>query len=99
MFCDVSLVHFYLLWLQYQYGEEVILWVNKVGPFRNPQETYLYYKLPWCAPDKVEETPREGLGEALQGYELRKSGMHFEFQSMSSQHAFAIRFSHVKQRI
>jgi hypothetical protein len=26
--------------VQYVDGEEVILWVNKVGPFRNPQETY-----------------------------------------------------------
>ena len=25
---------------QYEDGEEVILWVNKVGPYRNPQETY-----------------------------------------------------------
>lgn len=65
---------------KYQYGEEVVLWVNKVGPFANPQETYLYYSLPWCAPAEIVETPRESLGEALQGYELRKSGMTFEFQ-------------------
>lgn len=66
---------------QYQYNEEVVLWVNKVGPFRNPQETYLYYILPWCgAPAEIVETPRESLGEALQGYELRKSGMLIEFQ-------------------
>lgn len=66
-------------------SDEVILWVNKVGPSRNPQETYLYYNLPWCvAPDKESviktETPREGLGEALMGYELRKSGIDIKFQ-------------------
>ena len=27
------------------------LWVNKVGPYNNPQETYNYYELPFC---KVE---------------------------------------------
>ena len=27
------------------------LWVNKMGPFNNPQETYNYYELPFC---KVE---------------------------------------------
>jgi len=26
----------------------VDLWVNKVGPYHNPQETYEYYKLPYC---------------------------------------------------
>jgi len=63
----------------YEFGEDVILWVNKVGPFRNPQETYLFYSLPWCTPDENVETPGEGLGEALQGYELRKSGMPMQF--------------------
>lgn len=64
-------------------GEEVILWVNKVGPFRNPQETYLYYSLPFCKPDKdivLHESGLEGLGEALQGYELRKSGIKMDFK-------------------
>ena len=32
----------------YKDGEEAILWVNKVGPYHNPQETYLYYSLPFC---------------------------------------------------
>jgi transmembrane 9 superfamily protein 3 len=70
---------------KYVAGEEVILWVNKVGPLRNPQETYLYYSLPWCVPQGKEEiieteTPREGLGEALMGYELRRSGIDVKFQ-------------------
>lgn len=70
---------------KYKFDEEVTLWVNKVGPSRNPQENYLYYSLPWCvAPGKKSvietETPREGLGEALMGYELRKSGIDVKFQ-------------------
>jgi transmembrane 9 superfamily protein 3 len=51
----------------------VILWVNKVGPYRNPQETYKYFALPFCKPSVEVETHAEGLGEALQGYELMKS--------------------------
>ena len=32
---------------------QVELYVNKVGPYYNPQETYCYYSLPVCTPDKV----------------------------------------------
>ena len=28
------------------------LYVNKVGPYFNPHETYHYYQLPVCRPDK-----------------------------------------------
>jgi len=65
---------------KYLDGEEVVLWVNKVGPFQNPQETYKYYSLPYCPPQKVVETSMEGLGEALQGYELRKSAVKIYFK-------------------
>ncbi|KAM1120413.1 hypothetical protein ACFX13_045270 [Malus domestica] len=33
---------------KYQTEESVTLWVNKVGPYNNPQETYNYYSLPFC---------------------------------------------------
>jgi transmembrane 9 superfamily protein 1 len=32
----------------------VIIYVNKVGPYSNPQETYHYYSLPVCRPAKVK---------------------------------------------
>lgn len=60
-------------------GEPVNVWVNKVGPFRNPQETYKYFALPFCRPDVEVETHAEGLGEALQGYELVKSKVAFNY--------------------
>jgi len=63
----------------YEDGEEVILWVNKVGPYRNPQETYHYYSLPYCQPEEEVETHAEGIGEALQGYELIKSAVDIHF--------------------
>ena len=34
---------------------KVIVYVNKVGPYSNPQETYHYYSLPVCRPSKVKE--------------------------------------------
>eukprot|EP00013_Stygamoeba_regulata_P009151 CAMPEP_0177670308 /NCGR_PEP_ID=MMETSP0447-20121125/24007_1 /TAXON_ID=0 /ORGANISM="Stygamoeba regulata, Strain BSH-02190019" /LENGTH=578 /DNA_ID=CAMNT_0019177437 /DNA_START=82 /DNA_END=1814 /DNA_ORIENTATION=- len=61
-------------------GEEVILWTNRVGPFRNPQETYTYYSLPFCQPEKFIESDHEGLGEAMQGYELIKSPVAIQFK-------------------
>ncbi|PFX14376.1 Transmembrane 9 superfamily member 1, partial [Stylophora pistillata] len=44
----------------------VPLYVNKVGPYFNPQETYHYYSLPVCRPEKVEHRSLT-LGEVLDG--------------------------------
>ena len=33
---------------QYEDKEEVVLWMNTVGPYHNRQETYAYYSLPFC---------------------------------------------------
>src|SRR6218665_3932112 len=35
--------------------KQVEVYVNKVGPFFNPHETYHYYKLPVCRPEKVRD--------------------------------------------
>lgn len=32
---------------------QITVYVNKVGPYFNPQETYHYYSLPVCRPDRV----------------------------------------------
>jgi transmembrane 9 superfamily protein 3 len=65
---------------RYKDGEEVILWVNKVGPYHNPHEKYEYYSLPFCQPKRRIETRFEGLGEALEGYELIKSDIQIKFK-------------------
>ncbi|KAF7803615.1 transmembrane 9 superfamily member 1 [Senna tora] len=44
---DYAVVH-----KDYQPGDPVTLWVNKVGPYNNPQETYNYYSLPFCHPSE-----------------------------------------------
>lgn len=68
---------------QYKDGEPVRLWVNKVGPYDNPQETYNYYYLPFCAPRDAGKPKHKwgGLGEVLQGNELIDSQLEVKFKS------------------
>lgn len=68
--------------LQYQTDEPVTLWVNKVGPYNNPQETYNYYSLPFCHPSENAAHKWGGLGEVLGGNELIDSQIDIKFQSM-----------------
>lgn len=67
--------------LQYQADEPVTLWVNKVGPYNNPQETYNYYSLPFCHPGDGGHK-WGGLGEVLGGNELIDSRIDIKFKSM-----------------
>nr|XP_008520069.1 PREDICTED: transmembrane 9 superfamily member 3 [Equus przewalskii] len=72
----------YLLFLfQYQDKEEVVLWMNTVGPYHNRQETYKYFSLPFCVGSKKSISHyHETLGEALQGVELEFSGLDIKFK-------------------
>ncbi|MBA0619840.1 hypothetical protein Godav_005637, partial [Gossypium davidsonii] len=54
----------------YQPDDPITLWVNKVGPYNNPQETYNYYILPFCHPGVNPAHKWGGLGEVLGGNEL-----------------------------
>ncbi|KAL6964397.1 Transmembrane 9 superfamily member 1, partial [Sarracenia purpurea var. burkii] len=68
-------------WKQkYQIDDPVILWVNKVGPYNNPQETYNYYSLPFCHPSGNAAHKWGGLGEVLGGNELIDSQIDIKFQ-------------------
>ncbi|RDD41497.1 Transmembrane 9 superfamily member 3 [Trichoplax sp. H2] len=65
----------------YKDGEEVILWMNTVGPYHNRQETYEYFSLPFCRGKKTTIGHyHETLGEALQGTELQFSGLEINFK-------------------
>ncbi|XP_009615617.1 transmembrane 9 superfamily member 3-like isoform X1 [Nicotiana tomentosiformis] len=77
--CMVSLFVVYRLFIsqdasddhRYKRGDPVPLYANKVGPFHNPSESYRYYDLPFCIPDKVKlEEKKEALGEVLNGDRL-----------------------------
>lgn len=71
---------------RYKKDEHIELWVNKVGPYANPQEAYEYYYLPYCAPETVHHPDNSGgsgrwnewksltMGEHLGGHALRHSG-------------------------
>jgi transmembrane 9 superfamily protein 3 len=68
--------------MQYQKGDQVMLWVNKVGPYNNPQETYNYYSLPFCNPGAGNSRHKwGGLGEVLEGNELIDSEIDIKFNS------------------
>ncbi|KAF2293867.1 hypothetical protein GH714_005274 [Hevea brasiliensis] len=60
--------------------DPVTLWVNKVGPYNNPQETYNYYSLPFCHPSGSAGHKWGGLGEVLGGNELIDSKIDIKFQ-------------------
>lgn len=65
----------------YSDKEEVVLWMNTVGPYHNRQETYSYFSLPFCRGDKTTISHyHETLGEALQGTELEFSGLDIDYK-------------------
>lgn len=65
----------------YAEKEPVVLWLNKIGPYHNPQETYTYYSLPFCIPEGNFHTRKKyvGIGEILEGNDLMQSAMIMNF--------------------
>ncbi|KAI3385431.1 hypothetical protein SNEBB_010259 [Seison nebaliae] len=63
----------------YQPGDLVKLYVNKVGPYWNPHETYHYYQLPGCHPNKIEHRSLT-LGEVLDGDRMAESLYNVRFK-------------------
>lgn len=78
------MVDLFFINLQYKADDPVTLWVNKVGPYNNPQETYNYYSLPFCRASKNAAHKWGGLGEVLGGNELIDSQIDIKFKSNSS---------------
>ncbi|KAL6634548.1 hypothetical protein ACP70R_027219 [Stipagrostis hirtigluma subsp. patula] len=64
---------------KYHAEEPVTLWVNKVGPYNNPQETYNYFSLPFCHASENHVHKWGGLGEVLGGNELIDSQIDIKF--------------------
>ncbi|KAJ8406985.1 hypothetical protein AAFF_G00292610 [Aldrovandia affinis] len=63
----------------YKNGDKVTLYVNKVGPYHNPQETYHYYMLPVCRPKEVRHKALS-LGEVLDGDRMAESLYDIRFR-------------------
>ncbi|MED6224706.1 hypothetical protein PIB30_086607 [Stylosanthes scabra] len=64
---------------RYHIGDNIPFFVNKVGPFNNPSETYEYYDLPFCQPDPIVRK-KESLGEVLNGDRLCNALYEFKFR-------------------
>eukprot|EP00794_Sanderia_malayensis_P011974 gene11974-13211_t len=64
---------------KYKDNENVPFYVNKVGPYYNPQETYHYYSLPVCRPEKVEHRSLT-LGEVLDGDRMAVAQYQVKFK-------------------
>lgn len=63
----------------YEKGQEIDLWVNKIGPYSSPTESYGFFdKLAWCKPDEMEHRSLK-LGETLAGDHLVKSRYRLRF--------------------
>lgn len=63
----------------YKVGDPVPLFVNKVGPLNNPSETYWYYDLPFCRPDRIIKN-KETFGEVLNGDRLTNAQYLLSFR-------------------
>uniref|UniRef100_H2YGC4 Transmembrane 9 superfamily member n=1 Tax=Ciona savignyi TaxID=51511 RepID=H2YGC4_CIOSA len=63
----------------YTDNDKVEIFVNKVGPYFNPHETYHYYSLPVCRPDAIQHKSLT-LGEVLDGDRMAYSmyDVHFK---------------------
>jgi transmembrane 9 superfamily protein 3 len=44
--------------LEYESHDPVKIWLNKAGPYENPQETYAYFTLPFCKVSKLTNSSR-----------------------------------------
>ncbi|XP_060573634.1 transmembrane 9 superfamily member 1-like [Ruditapes philippinarum] len=64
---------------KYEEKAKVQMYVNKVGPYFNPHETYHYYQLPVCRPEKIEHKSLT-LGEVLDGDRMAVSLYDINFK-------------------
>ena len=62
----------------YKDGDKVEVYVNKVGPYFNPHETYHYYSLPVCRPKEIKHKSLT-LGEVLDGDRMAYSMYEIHF--------------------
>lgn len=69
----------------YEDDEPVVLWLNKVGPYHNPQETYSYYHLPFCRPEAELEPASKfsSFGVILDGSQFINSNVAVNFKRES----------------
>lgn len=80
LFSLLSLSHAAIRGQKYSNGQLLDLWVNKIGPYSSPTESYGFFdRMPWCRPEKLERRSLK-LGETLQGDLLVRSSYHIQFR-------------------
>jgi len=70
---------------KYKNGDVIPFYVNNVGPYSNPTETYEYYSLPFCQPDHIKYK-KSKLGEILQGDAAVLSNYNLPFKINIKKH-------------
>jgi len=75
----------------YKTGDRVVLWVNNVGPYYNPQESYKYFSLPFCVRELDESEINDPslqrpahIGEVLHGVDHVYSRIPIYFRQNSA---------------
>ncbi|KHN84060.1 Transmembrane 9 superfamily member 1 [Toxocara canis] len=63
---------------KYKIGDNVPVYVNKVGPYGNIHETYHFFQLPICRPEKVVHKSLS-LGQVLEGDRIAESSFEINF--------------------
>ncbi|GMT05531.1 hypothetical protein PENTCL1PPCAC_27705 [Pristionchus entomophagus] len=63
---------------EYEKNDKLPVYVNKVGPYDNPHETYHYYSLPLCRPEKIIHHSLS-LGQVLDGDRMADSAFEIKF--------------------
>jgi transmembrane 9 superfamily member 1 len=65
---------------KYEAGQDVDVWMNIVGPFNNPSETFEYYSLPFCRPPADQmKRKKQTLGMNIEGDRLYSSLYKHQF--------------------
>eukprot|EP01089_Gocevia_fonbrunei_P022925 TRINITY_DN9460_c0_g1_i1.p1 TRINITY_DN9460_c0_g1~~TRINITY_DN9460_c0_g1_i1.p1 ORF type:complete len:582 (-),score=59.45 TRINITY_DN9460_c0_g1_i1:55-1800(-) len=66
----------------FKQGEILPFYVNTIGPYSNPMESYRYYSIPVCAPDSDYLKPdrHSTLGEGLEGDFYRNALYELKFK-------------------
>eukprot|EP01103_Thecamoeba_quadrilineata_P019380 TRINITY_DN7821_c0_g1_i1.p1 TRINITY_DN7821_c0_g1~~TRINITY_DN7821_c0_g1_i1.p1 ORF type:complete len:607 (-),score=70.80 TRINITY_DN7821_c0_g1_i1:75-1829(-) len=80
----ISLVFLFCLAIgkeqHFQFQDRIPFYVNKIGPYSNPSETYAYYSLPFCQPSTKDiQHKHQSFAEILEGNVLQSSLYDIQF--------------------
>lgn len=64
-------------------GQKIPIFVNTIGPYWNPSETYRYYSLPFCKPEgENEQKIKQTFGQTIRGDRLEFSPYEISFKGI-----------------